>query len=679
VDEGIYLSRELSWLKFDQRVLEEAERPSTPLAERLNFLSIYQRNLDEFFRVRVAGLMDRLELEDAPGKGPLPPDRELSAVLERTARLERRRDRAWAALSHELAVGGFRLLEAGSLDPHTGARLAEELLPRLSPRTAAAGRALPFLPDGAVFAAALLEGEDGAEELGLIPCAGLPPLLPAGDGAWILSQDLALRLVGRAFPGRRAGGRCLFRIVRSAAVEADLFWGGEGDFRAALAQLMERRRHLAPVRLEAARDTGGLARILGERFGLPRRAVSLSAAPLGPACLSAVRELLRPRRELFYPPQPPQISPQFRPDAPILDQIRAGDKLLAYPYHSMEPFLLLLRQAAIDPAVVSIQMTLYRLSPHSQVAQALAQAARQGKRVLALVELRARFDEEDNIGWSRQLEAAGCAVRYGLPRRKVHAKLCRIVRRRPDGTEEVFTQIGTGNYNEDTAQIYTDFSLFTAEAALGREAGALFQALERGEAPRRAGDLLTAPHCLRRRLLALIDAQAARARAGQRAYIGVKVNALTDRRLMDALVRASQAGVEIDLLVRGICALRPGVSGETDRIRVRSIVGRYLEHARLYLFGPPGEEEVYLSSADWMPRNMARRVEAAVRVKDPTIRAQLLFLFRTMFRDDQHARQLGRDGIYRPVPPREGVDAQALFWRLAHEGRPFLPESGTEG
>ena len=403
---------------------------------------------------------------------------------------------------------------------------------------------------------------------------------------------------------------------------------------------------------------------------MEKKAVFESGTPLDLSFFFQIQDILRQNPDYFYPRYTPQKSAQFRGKDPFLPQIVEKDKLLSYPFDRMDPFLKVLREAAADESVVSIKVTLYRVAKHSQVVSALMEAAENGKEVLVLVELKARFDEANNIEWSRQLEAAGCNVIYGLPGYKVHSKLC-LISRMVDGQPQYITQIGTGNYNEKTARLYTDFSFLTADPAIGQNASAVFQALAKGETVQNSDVLLVAPHCMQSRILEKIDQQIARAKGGEPAYIGVKVNSLTDKTIMERLIQASQAGVRIDMVVRGICCLLPGVPGMTENIRIISIVGRFLEHSRIYIFGQGEEEEVYIASADWMTRNMLRRVEIGVPISDPDIRRQIRQMFDTMLRDNCQARQLHSDGSYTRLPRQgQAVDSQELFCQWAKEQAP---------
>ena len=436
-----------------------------------------------------------------------------------------------------------------------------------------------------------------------------------------------------------------------------------------MVELIKKRKRLAPVRVEMSRELdGNIVKTLCKYMDVDSRYVFRGAAPLDLSFLFQIQDILRQHSELFYGKRIPQKPAQLRGGESLLAQVREGDKLLSYPYESIKMFIDMLNEAASDDSVISIKMTLYRVARQSQVVEALIEAAENGKDVLVLVELKARFAEENNIEWSRRLEEAGCNVIYGLDGYKVHSKLC-LITRRVNGQTEYVTQIGTGNYNEKTARLYTDLSLMTANEDIGREADSVFRALAKGETVEHTEHLLVAPHCLQNRVLDMIDDEIIHARRGEPAYIGVKINSLTDKAIIDRLIAASCAGVRIDLIVRGICCLIAGVPGKTENIRVISIVGRFLEHSRVYIFGTPERERVYIASADFMTRNTLRRVEVAAPVTDPALRARLHHLFDTMLSDNQQARRMLPDGRYVRLQAGENapVTAQEQLYQEAYD------------
>ena len=673
-----YWNRELSWLKFNERVLEEAESERVPLCERLTFASIYQNNLDEFFMVRVGSLTDQMLLSKSlrDNKTHMTAEEQIKAVLKDVARLNRRKDAVYAALMSRLEDYGVRLVNFKKLGDREGRELERyfdaEVAPLLSPTMVSRRQPFPFLQNREIYAVGVLAGKAGKEKLGIIPCGtGVIPRLisvPGQPGAYMLSEELILHFLPKVFSGHRVVAKSLIRLTRNADIDADTLYDEGLDYREFMAKLIKRRRRLAPVRLELARELDGdIVKTLCSYAEVAPEAVFRCRSPLELGFLSQIQDFLRQRPELFYEKRFPQRSAQFRPNCPILPQIREKDKLLSYPFESMKPFLDFLQEAACDPNVVSIKMTLYRVARHSKVVEALIEAAENGKNVLVMVELKARFDEENNIEWSRRLEEAGCQVIYGLEGYKVHSKLC-LVTRREKGRTEYYTQVGTGNYNEKTARMYTDLSLMTADPDIGLEAAMVFQALAKGETVEASRQLLVAPKCLQNRVLDMIDREIGHARRGENAYIGVKINSLTDKIIMDRLIEASKAGVKIDLIVRGICCLLPGIPGLTENIRVISIVGRFLEHSRIYFFGPETRQAVYISSADFMTRNTLRRVEVAAPVLDPDLRRRLTGMFQTMLRDNQQARELRPTGEYVRLHSREDpLNAQEFFYQQAYE------------
>lgn len=672
------MNRELSWLKFNERVLEEAESEQVPLCERLTFASIYQNNLDEFFMVRVGSLADQMLLSKnlRDNKTQMTAEEQIKAVLKDVARLNRRKDAIYSTLMSRLEDYGVRLvnfrklgdLESRALEQYFDAEIA----PLLSPTMVSRRQPFPFLQNREIYAIGVLAGKSGREKLGIIPCGtGVIPRLigvPGQSGTFMLSEDLILHFLPKVFNGHRVVSKSLIRVTRNADIDADALYDEDLDYREFMAKLIKRRRRLAPVRLELSRELDNdIVKTLCGYAEVKPEVVFRCRSPLELSFLSQIQDTLRQRPELFYEKRFPQRSSQFRPNGSILQQIREKDKLLSYPFESMKPFLDFLQEAACDPNVVSIKMTLYRVARHSKIVETLIEAAENGKNVLTLVELKARFDEENNIEWSRRLEEAGCQVIYGLEGYKVHSKLC-LITRRENGHTEYFTQVGTGNYNEKTARMYTDLSLMTADPDIGLEAAVVFQALAKGETVESSRQLLVAPKCLQNRVLDMIDQEIGYARRGEDAYIGVKINSLTDKTIIDRLIEASKAGVKIDLIVRGICCLLPGIPGITENIRVISIVGRFLEHSRIYLFGTGDRQVVYISSADFMTRNTLRRVEVAAPILDPDLRRRLGEIFQIMLRDNQQARELRPMGEYVRMHNQEDpLNVQEFFYQQAYE------------
>ena len=675
----VFMNRELSWLKFNERVLEEAEDENTPLCERLSFVSIYQSNLDEFFMVRVGSLVDQDDVSPKmrENKTHMTAKEQIDAVIARVHELNGRRDAVYARLMEKLEEQGVRLVDFRKIGRQESERLERyfdsEIAPLISPSIVGRRQPFPFLRNKDIYAVVVLEGKKGKYKLGIIPCsAGVFPRLievSASEKTYMLAEELILHFIPKVFEGYAVKAKSLIRVTRNADIDADALYDDDLDYREFMVQLIKRRKRLAPVRLELSRELDGIIiDTLCRYMDVPREYVFQSATPLDLSFLFGIQDFLRQRSELFYQKRIPQKSPSFVSGRPILAQIREKDKLLSYPYESMRPFLEMLTEAANDDSVVSIKMTLYRVAKQSKVVEALCEAAENGKDVLVLVELKARFDEENNIEWSRRLEEAGCNVIYGLDGYKVHSKLCLITRREELGVA-YYTQIGTGNYNEKTARLYTDLCLMTADHDIGEEANAVFNALAKGETVHETRRLLVAPHCLQNKVLAMMDDEIRRARAGEEAYIGVKINSLTDKAIIDKLIEASCAGVKVDLVVRGICCLIAGVPEATENIRVVSIVGRFLEHSRIYIFGRGEHAKVYIASADFMTRNTLRRVEVASPVMDADIRARILAMFDTMLRDNMQAREMDAQGQYHRLTPGESepLSSQEYFFKQAYD------------
>ena len=676
--ENIYMNRELSWLKFNERVLEEAENQAVPLCERMNFVSIYQSNLDEFFRVRVGSLQDQMlvnkKIKD--NKTNMTSEEQIKAILKVVKKLNKRKDAAYKNLMDKVAEYGITLIDFTTAKPEEKKFLEQyfnhEIVPLSSPTIVGKRQPFPFLRNQEIYAVVVLETRSGKERIGIIPCTNnmLERLIeiPGGKGRYILSENLILHYIGKVFKGYKVIGKSLIRVVRNADIDADALYDEDLDYREFMADLMKERKKLSPVRLDMSREIdGSVVETLCRYLDVAPERVFRSDAPLDLSFVFQIEDLLRMNPELFYERRVPQKSASFRDGESILKQIKEGDKLLSYPYESIRPFLRMLNEAAEDDSVISIKMTLYRLAKQSKIVEALCEAAENGKEVVVLVELRARFDEENNIRWSRMLEKAGCQIIYGLEGFKVHSKLCLITRKGKNGIEYI-TQIGTGNYNEKTARLYTDLSLMTANEQIGMDAARVFQALTKGETVEESDHLLVAPKCLQNRVIDMIEEEIEHKKNGEEAYIGLKLNSLTDKKIIDKLVEASQAGVHIDMIIRGISCLIPGVKGQTDNIRIISIVGRFLEHSRIYIFGCGERRKYYISSADFMTRNTVKRVEVAAPVYDPAIRETIQGIFSLMLSDNQKAREEDADGKYTLVKCEgEPVNSQEALYQEAYD------------
>ncbi|MDY3773746.1 MAG: polyphosphate kinase 1 [Eubacterium sp.] len=674
----LYMNRELSWLKFNERVLEEAENDMVPLCERLSFVSIYQSNLDEFFMVRVGALVDQLYLkgDTRENKTYMTPREQIDAILKKVRKLNRRKDLVYEELMGKLEENGVEIVSFQKLNESECEYIKDyfehEIAPLLSPTIVGKRQPFPFLRNKEIYAVSLLRSKGGKERIGMIPCSlGIFPMfvhIPSTH-KYMLTEEVILHFLPHIFSDYKVISKSLMRITRNADIDADALYDEDLDYREFMADLIKKRRKLAPVRLELSREMGeGIVKTLCKYLQLEDKYVFFNDSPLDFSFLFQIQDCLRNRSDLFYEKRVPQLSSDFQIGRPIYEQIKEKDKLLSYPYESIKPFLRMLHEAANDPNVVSIKMTLYRLSKQSKVIETLVEAAENGKEVLVLVELKARFDEENNIQWSRQLENAGCRVIYGLDGYKVHSKLC-LITRKAESDVEYCTQIGTGNYNEKTSRLYTDLSYMTANVEIGLEANSVFQALDKGETVTETKHLLVAPNCLQNRVIEMIEGEIRKVSQGQEGYIGLKLNSLTDKKIIDKLIEASMSGVKIDLIIRGICCLVPGVEGKTQNIRVISIVGRFLEHSRIYIFGTGESKKIYIASADFMTRNTLRRVEVATPIYDPDLKLRVEEMFLTMLSDNVKAREEGCDGKYRPITDGDTpLNSQEYFYAMAYAG-----------
>ena len=672
------MNRELSWLKFNERVLEEAENNEVPLCERMNFVSIYQSNLDEFFRVRVGSLQDQMLVNKKirDNKTKMTSEEQIKVILKVVKKLNKRKDAAYKSLMDKVAEYGITLIDFTTAKPEEKKYLEQyfnhEIVPLSSPTIVGKRQPFPFLRNQEIYAVVVLQTRSGKERIGIIPCTNnmIERLieLPGGKGRYILSENIVLHYIGKVFKGYKVIGKSLIRVVRNADIDADALYDEDLDYREFMADLMKERKKLSPVRLDMSREIdGSVVESLCRYLDVSPERVFRSEAPLDLSFVFTIQDHLRMNPELFYERRVPQKSASFRDGESILKQIEEEDKLLSYPYESIRPFLRMLNEAAEDDNVISIKMTLYRLAKQSKIVEALCEAAENGKEVVVLVELRARFDEENNIRWSRMLEKAGCQIIYGLEGFKVHSKLCLITKKGKDGIEYI-TQIGTGNYNEKTARLYTDLSLMTADEQIGMDAARVFQALTKGETVEESDHLLVAPKCLQNRIIDMIGEEIEHKKNGEEAYIGLKLNSLTDKKIIDKLVEASQAGVHIDMIIRGISCLIPGVEGQTENIRIISIVGRFLEHSRIYIFGCGERRKYYISSADFMTRNTVKRVEVAAPVCAPAIKERIQGIFDLMLSDNKKAREEDPEGNYTLVKCEgEPVNSQEALYQEAYD------------
>lgn len=674
---GLYENRELSWLKFNERVLEEAEDTSVPLCERMTFLSIFQSNLDEFFMVRVGSLEDQKLLSQKlrENKTNMTAGEQIEAILKRVAELNERKDAIYASIMKEVGEKGVHLTDFKALAKSESKYLEEyfmkEIVPLLSVMIVGRKQPFPFLKGQEIYALAVLGTRNGKKKIGIIPCSSsvFPRLIriPTKDDTYMLVEELILHFLPKVYKGYKVLEKSVIRVTRNADIDFNAVYDEDLDYRDKMAQIVKLRKKLAPVRLELSRDINeDMIKQVCEYAEMEEPHVFLNQAPLDLSFLFQIEDILRKDANLVYQRRVPQPSPMLKSNEHIIPQILDHDVLLSYPYESIKPFLQMLQEAARDPEVISIRMTLYRLARNSKVVEALTEAAENGKQVDVLVELKARFDEANNIEWSRTLEDAGCHVVYGIDDLKVHSKLCLITRKVGDEIQYI-TQVGTGNYNEKTSRLYTDLSLITADKRIGEEAAKVFQAILLGSVVEDMEHLLVAPKCLQNKVLAMIENEIQIAKEGKPAYIGIKINSLTDKKIIDKLIDASRAGVKIDMVIRGINCLRSGIPGDTDNIHIVSIVGRFLEHSRIYIFGTHDRDKVYIASADFMTRNTLRRVEVAAPLYDETVKNKVRKMFATMLRDNVKAREQQPDGSYQKLSMVGPVlNSQEYFYEEAY-------------
>ena len=673
------MNRELSWLKFNERVLNESGNPRVPLAERLTFAAIYQSNLDEFYRVRVGTLMDQMESAEVvrENKTNMTSEEQVKAILNTTRELDQKKAVIYEQLMGELEPKGIRLINFNKLSADEGKLLEtyfdHEIAPYLSANIVSKQQPFPFLKNKDIYAVALLETKGGKSKTAIIPCSNnvFKRLIdiPTRKGTFMLSEELILHFLPKMFKNYEVKEKSLIRVTRNADIDTETIYDEDLDYREAMESLIKQRKRMNPVRIELSRELNKkMIRSLCKDIHVEKEHVFLTRVPLDMSFVFALQSYLKgtEQEELFYQRRTPRMTPELDSKSALIPQITKKDVLLSYPFESIKPFINLLYEAAKDETVVSIKMTLYRLANKSQIVDALVEAAENGKEVVVLVELRARFDEESNIIYSRILEEAGCRVIYGLNGYKVHSKLCLISRKTEDGVSYI-TQIGTGNYNEKTSALYTDLSLITANQEIGKEAAEVFAALLKGETVEQTNVLLVAPKCLQNKVLDMIDEEIAHVKNGEEGYIGIKINSLTDKVIINKLVEASQAGVKIEMIVRGICCLIPGIKGYTENIQIVSIVGRFLEHSRIYRFGTKEREKVYIASADFMTRNTVRRVEVAAPVLDEKLKARLDWMFETMMNDDEKGKSLTEKGTYVDRSLNDvKMNSQEMFYAMAY-------------
>lgn len=670
-------NRELSWLKFNKRVLEEASDPVNPLLERLSFSAIYQSNLDEFFMVRVGSLTDEEKNngKKKDSKTNMTPSQQLDAVFTAVRRLQPMVEDAYRKTMGELAEYGFEQVsfETATQEEQTFLELyfKREIKPFISGIVVNDALPFPFLKNKELYAAVQLGSKKGVS-IGIVPVHHdhSERMIPLGEGGkrFILEEDVVLQFAHLMFKNYKVLDRAIIRVTRNADIMVS---GGGSDFRDRMEELVVKRTKLAPVRLEVSDEFSREALdYICKKLRIKNVRVFTSRIPLDLSYLYALQELSDDKK-LHYINRSPRVPSVLSETKSVFSQVRSKDILLSYPFESMNlSFIRLLQESANDPKVISIKITLYRLARNSKVIDALCTAAEKGKEVLVMIELRARFDEANNIEWSKILQQAGVKVIYGPKDYKAHSKLLLITRKAQGGGFDYVTQIGTGNYNEKTSALYTDLMLLTADREIAADAENVFNALKNGTFVEKTNKLLVAPLCLRDPVLEMMDGQIELARSGGHGYIAAKVNSLSDKVIINKLVEASQAGVKVELVVRGICCLIAGVEGYTENITIRSIVGRFLEHSRIFIFGKDGEEQkIYIGSADYMTRNTIRRVEVAAPVEDEKLKKRIRDMFRILMSDNVKAREMLSDGTYVHVECRDGeepINSQEYFYDEAY-------------
>ena len=667
-------NRELSWLRFNRRVLEEAGDETVPLLERLKFIAIFTSNLDEFFMVRVGNLFDLSlvspgEIDNKTGLTPSGQLEQIYSVIPGLIEIKNRLYDDAAALLRREGICDLTMDElTGEERKFVSTCYKAKILPVLSPQIVDAHHPFPHLVSKGLYVAALLRGKKGAASLGFLPVPDrLPAFLtmPGDPGRSIRMETVLHHYAPTLFGEFKVESACVLCVTRSAdlSLDAELLEGE--DIRSRMSKLLKKRASQSVVRLElSGKMSGEFMKLLKSRIRVESRQIYVDRSPLR---MKYVFELIRAlpaerAAALSFPPYRPRWPADLDPKASIIDQVRRRDRLLFFPFDGVDPFLRMLDEAAERPDVLAIRITIYRLASSSRVAHILCKAAENGKEVTVLMELRARFDEANNISWSRLLEESGCKVIYGVEEYKCHSKICLITLRRGDKLSYV-TQIGTGNYNEHTNEQYTDLSLMTADEQIGLDGTAFFQNMLVGNLEGTYRHLLVAPAGIKPRLLELIDQEIAKGPEGR---IRIKANSMTEREVMDKLAEASQAGVQVQLILRGICCLRPGIPARTENIHVTSIVGRFLEHGRIYCFGRGREAVVYIASADLMTRNLNHRVEIACPVYDRQVREQLLWILHTQLEDNVKASSLLPDGSYcRKVNTLAPCDSQEVFMKTS--------------
>lgn len=658
----IFVNRELSWMEFNLRVLSESLNPKIPLMERLKFLSIYFSNLDEFFMVRVGSLHDQsiVEPDKLDDKTGLNAADQIDAILNKANQINPIAQKAWESICLELRNQDIDILDLrhlSKLDEQIVQKyFSEEMRPLLSPQIIDRQHPFPFLKNKESFIVSVLESKDENICLGIVPFSQLPPyfIFNINQRRKILfTADVLLHFAQKLFGKQKIQEKHVMRVTRNADISVDEgLFDFDIDFRGVMTEMLKKRRRLDVVRLQFSSQPGEkLSAFLCKKLKVSPNCILVRSIPLDFSFGFALPSALDPhkdKKQWYYHEAKPFVPVDFAngDGGGAINYLQNHDLLLSFPFHSTKPFVDLLNEAADDPSVLSIKISLYRLANHSKIASALAHAAEKGKEVLCVLELRARFDEQNNINYATMLEEAGCTVIYGLSDYKIHAKLC-LITRKVHNQIRYITQVGTGNYNEKTSELYTDLSFISTDQAMGEDATHVFQALCMGEVVDSTKSLWVAPNCFEPNVIKYIDEQIEACRSGKEGYVFIKVNSLNDMEIMEKLIEASQAGVKIEMVIRGICCLCPGVEGYSDNIRIKSIVGRYLEHSRIFIFGADEDtQRIFMGSGDLLNRNTRRRVEVFTEVKSADARRDIKRLVDAIRMDNQNSWQMLADGSY---------------------------------
>lgn len=661
-------NRELSWLKFNQRVLQEAKDQSVPLLERMKFVSIFTSNLDEFFMIRVGSLFDMASMGDyrVDSRSGLTPKQQLEKIYEAVAPLYKERDKTYADIKKQLQPYGVCSLTIKELEQQERKYIKkyfkEQILPVLSPQIVDSKHPFPHLISNQIYVIAYVFDE-GKKMVGIVPVPHFVPeivYLPGNDIRFIRVENIIKEYLELVFEHYEVYDKNFIRITRNADISPeDEGFDEDEDFRNRMKKTLHKRRRMAAVRLEVAENlTKEQEKYLCDKLDIDPIQIFRTKAPMMLEYMFQVAEKIpvSMKKPLLYEPFSPQQSAMVQ-EGSMMKQVKKQDILLSYPYESMEPFLRLIKEASTDPNVLTIKITIYRLAKKARLVEYLCAAAENGKEVTVLIELRARFDEQNNIDWSERLEEAGCRVIYGFEGYKVHSKICLITYRNRNEIRYI-TQIGTGNYNEKTAAMYTDLALITENQGIGEDAAVFFKNMSIGNLDGEYEHLLVSPTSLKQKILHFVDEEI---KKGSKGHIVMKMNSLTDMDFIQKVSEASCAGVKVELIVRGICCILPGIEGKTENLSVTSIVGRYLEHARIFCFGEGMDQKIYIGSADMMTRNTEKRVEVACPVVDPLVKKRINHMLQIMLTDNVKARILTSSGIYVEKSGEKNINSQETF------------------